>query len=171
MSEIEAIDSTATVVGEVDDESGIYLVLGKERFAAKRVSVSWQMMQFAVQQKKSKVFIPTHLPADHPERKAAEEKRNDAGMELMVIMHDIVMKLLRPFERERFIEFMATAELDPGELESAIGDLIGAMGGEGEGKEGGKPSQSSPSEPTTSEPSRVLSFGPGKQAKHAAEQT
>ncbi len=140
----------------------IYLDLGEEKFECRRVAITWQMMKFAVTQRNARVQIPTHLPEEHPKRKAAEEKRNAAGMELLAIMHDTILILIKPDERDRFEEFMSTAELKPNELESAIGSVISQLGGadDTEGKPQQESSDSVDSQNTTSQTSRVISFAP-----------
>ncbi len=137
------------VTGEVTGDSGLYLRIRDEKFECRRVSISWQMMQFARAQRAAQVDIPRNLDRNSERYKELSEKRNNAGMRLMSLMLDSIMVLLKPHERERFEEYMdkiSSDGLEPNELESAIGDVIGQVGGE-RGKE----------EPTTSVPSSISS--------------
>lgn len=136
----------------------IYLTIGKEMFECRRVAITWQMMKFAVIQRQARIKVPEYLDETDPKRVAVEERRNAAGMELLAIMHDTIMLLIRPEERDRFEEFMMSAELLPNELESAIGNTIAQLGG-AEGKPVQAESSDSVDSPnTTSQTSRVVSF-------------
>lgn len=149
----------------------IYLELGDEKFECRRVAITWQMMKFAVTQRDAKINVPKHLDAKDPKRLALEEKRNEAGMRLLAIMHDTVMILVKPDERDRFEEFMSTAELEPNTLESAIGTLISQLGGSDEGKPSEESSDSVDSQNTTSPTSRVVSFEPDTEKAALADVT
>lgn len=161
----DALEGTIELSTDVDDDDGVYLILGTQMFGCRSVSVSWQMMKFAVAQRNANAPIPH--PKDFENKKHLElckscadisKRRNDAGMSLMTTMHDTVLILLQPEERERFEEFMITAELEPEELENAIGNVIAAVGS-GKGKAKGTSSHSSESSEKTQPPSRTISFG------------
>jgi hypothetical protein len=151
----------------VDGQGGIYLTIKGEDFECRRVSTTWQMMQYAEARKKSDVHIPDvpkGLPDTDPRmiRKAkAEEQRNIAGMNMLALLLETATVILKPHERERFRAFMdevsASDEgLDQGELETAISNAISAVGGQG--KEADRTS-SAPSDGSqnTSENVRVIS--------------
>lgn len=143
------------VSGTIDGaHDGLTLVIRDEEFECRRVDVSYQMMKFAVAQRKAQVVIPKGMP-DGPRKKELEAKRNAAGMSLMDTMLSTVMILLKPHERERFDTFMeeigmSDKPLLPGEFQEAIGEVIAAAGGqEGQGKAGGTTSSPSSSSSTT----------------------
>lgn len=136
-AELARIENTEALSGDVVTEpsNGLELVIKGEAFACRRVSTSWQMMQFAKAQREANISIPKGMPADSPKRKELEERRNNAGMAMMALLLDTAMILLQPGERDRFRLFMDTVSysddgLDQGELENAIGDVIAAAGGE-----------------------------------------
>lgn len=142
--------------GDIDGEhGGLNLNIRDEAFECRHVDVSYQMMKFAVAQRKAQVVIPKGMP-EGPRKTELETKRNAAGMTLMDIMLSTVMILLKPHERERFDTFMedlgmSDNPLKPGEFQDAIGEVIAAAGGQ-EGKEskgGTTSSQSSYSSQTT----------------------
>lgn len=143
---------TGTIDGAHD---GLTLVIRDEEFECRRVDVSYQMMKFAVAQRKAQVPIPKNMPKG-PKREELEAKRNAAGMSLMDTMLSTVMILLKPHERERFDAFMeeigmSEKPLLPGEFQEAIGEVISAAGGQ-EGKGSREETTSSPSSsslPTT----------------------
>lgn len=157
--------------GTIDGEGGIYLSIRGEDFECRRVSISWQMMQFAKAQRAANITIPSALPEDSPKRKELEEKRNEAGMKMMSLLLDSALILLKPHERERFEQYMDEVSedgLELGELENAIGAVIAAAGGQ-EGKAGPTTSApSSASSQTTSENVRVVSFKQDGAKKRAA---
>ena len=147
-----------SVSGEVvDGKGGVYLTIRNEDFECRKVSVTWQMMQFAKAQRAAQVTIPSGLTKDSPRRKELEDQRNAAGMSLTRIMLDTIMVLLKPHERERFEEYMdkvSSEGLEPNELEEAIGNVIAAIGGNEDDKGKDNPaasSQSSESSTQTSE--------------------
>jgi hypothetical protein len=146
---------------DIDGEGGVFLHVGGEAFECRKVSVTWHMMRFAKAQKAARAIkVPDHLPKDNPERKAAEEKQNELGMDLLAVMYDVIMVILKPHERERFEEFMSTAEVKPQELEDAIGEAIAEIGG-GKGKV--KQATTSPSvesQPNTNGKSPAVSSTP-----------
>lgn len=160
--------STETVSGDVvDGQGGIYLAIRGEQFEARRVGTSWQMMQFAKAQRAANVTIPKGLPEDSPRRKELEEKRNSAGMDMMRLLLETCMVLLKPHERDRFSEFMDDASMDAqglgqGELETAIGAVIAAAGGEADKGKADTPIASPylESPRITPENSRVISQQP-----------
>lgn len=156
--------------GSIDGEGGIYLSIRGEDFECRRVSISWQMMQFAKSQRAANITIPKGLPDDSPKRKELEEKRNEAGMKMMSLLLDSALILLKPHERERFETYMDEVSedgLELGELENAIGAVIAAAGGQ-EGKaEATTSTPSSASSQTTSENVRVVSFKQGGAKKRA----
>lgn len=161
----------------VDGEGGIYLEVGGEKFECRRVSTSYQMMKFAKAQQTANVVVPKNMPAG-PKRTELEEKRNAAGMQMMAVMLETVMILLKPRERERFDEFMAEKSMSdegikPSELEDAIGEVIAAVGGESDkGKaEQATASLSSESSQTTNEPTQVVSLGMATQQAALPAQT
>ncbi len=134
----------AAVSGEVvtPPSNGLELVIKGEAFECRRVGTTWQMMQFSKAQQAANINVPR--PNGHDEkcvcpqckrRTELEEKRNSAGMMMLSALYDTAMVLLKPAERERFKAFMdeqAMSEegIDNGELESAIGNVIAAAGGE-----------------------------------------
>jgi hypothetical protein len=163
-AELARLEQDQPVSGEVvDGHGGIQLVVRGESFECRRVSTSWQMMQFAKAQRESRITVPKGLPEDSPKRKELEERRNNAGMRMMALLLDTCMILLKPGERQRFEDFMDAASaddegLESGELENAIGDVIAAAGGEQGKAEPIIASQSSVSSGTTNENVRVISF-------------
>lgn len=129
--------ANASVAGEVvtPASNGLELVIRGEGFACRRVSTTWQMMQFAKAQREANIQIPKGLPEDHPRVKDLQEKRNNAGMAMMALLLDTAFILLQPHERDRFRMFMDEVTLSdeglaPGELENAIGEVIAGAGGE-----------------------------------------
>lgn len=148
-AQIPADKSEVIEPTSIDGEhGGLNLVIRDETFECRRVDVSYQMMKFAVAQRKAQVTIPKNMP-DGPKKKEMEAKRNAAGMSLMDTMLSTVMALLKPHERDRFDEYMndlAMSEnpLKPGEFQEAIGEVIAAAGGQ-EGKEKKEETTSSPS--------------------------
>lgn len=151
----------------------VYLELNDKKFECRRVSVSWQMMKFAVAQREAATPIPHPKEfelATHREicKSCADvsSKRNNAGMTLMATMHDTILRLLRPSERERFEEYMIDAELEPEELENAIGEVIAAIGSQGKDK--GTSSPSLHSEEQTDLPLRTVSLQPVSVDVHNA---
>ncbi len=126
--------------GDIDGEhDGLCLIVRGEAFECRRVDVSYQMMKFAVAQRKAQVNIPKNMP-DGPRKEALKEQRNQAGLSLMDTMLSTVMILLKPHERERFDTYMeelgmSEKPLNPGEFQEAIGEVIAAAGGQdGRGK-------------------------------------
>lgn len=154
-----------TVEGTVfDGEGGLYMTIRDEHFEIRQVSVNYPMMKFAQARRKSETHIPKHLPEDDPRRKAAEEKRNEAGLEMMALLLDAIQILLKPRERERFDAFMTELSMSDeglknGELEAAIGQAMATVGeAMDKGKAGDSSSSaSSNSSPSTSENVRVIS--------------
>lgn len=166
--------SNRVVEGTIHDgQGGIFLTIRGEDFECRKVSVSWQMMQFAKAQRAANITIPSALPEDSPKRKELEAKRSEAGMRMMSLLLDTLTVLLKPHERERFESYMdeISAEgLDQGELENAIGAVIAAAGGEQGKAEQTTSAQSSASSQTTSEKPRVVSFRQaGGKAKAVAK--
>lgn len=166
------LNGSAVVTGEVGVAPSVYLTVGGQKFLCRRVSVTWQLMQFAKAQQAANITVPRNLPEDHPKRKELEEKRNAAGMKLLSTMYDTIMKLLDPRERDSFEDFMSTADLEPDELEKAIGDVISAIGND---DESGKPQEasahSSASHQPTNDSVRVISLGQAMQPMQAADAT
>lgn len=131
--------------------NGIYLEVGKERFECRKTSVSWHMMQFGHAQREASRIKPPHKDgecpfdgalADRPENykchacKTANEQRSQAGMDLMAAMRSLILKVIKPHERERFIYFMdEEADLDEGELEEAIGSVLSRLGNQDANKD------------------------------------
>lgn len=144
--------------GDIDGaHDGLNLYIREEVFECRRIDVSYQMMKFAVAQRKAQVVIPKNMP-DGPRKTELLEQRNAAGMSLMDTMLSTVMALLKPHERVRFDTYMeelalSDKPLNPGEFQEAIGDVIAAAGGqEGKGKaEGTTSSPSYSSLQTTTE--------------------
>src|SRR5690348_1934913 len=171
-AEIEA-EQTSALEGEVfDGKGGIYLTIRDEEFECRRVSVSWQMMQFAKAQRAANLTVPSGLPKDSPKRKEIEEKRSAAGMKMMSLLLDTINVLLKPHERERFEEYMdeiSADGLEQGEREDAIGSVIAAVGGEQGKAERTTSTQSSASSQTTSENAQVVSFKRGTDGMLAVE--
>jgi hypothetical protein len=161
-AELALLEQSDSVEGEIfDGQGGIHLTIRGEDFECRKVSVSWQMMQFAKAQRAANITIPSGLPEDSPKRKELEERRSAAGMKMMSLLLDTTMILLKPHERERFEEYMDTISedgLEQGELEQAIGAVIAAAGGEKGKAERTTVAQSSASSQTTSENVRVVSF-------------
>lgn len=159
-------DSTA-LEGTIDGEGGIYLVIREREFECRRVSTTWQMMKFAKAQREANVTIPSGLPQDSPKRKELEDKRNKAGMQMLELLLETALVLLKPHERDEFQSYMDEISADglkPNELEEAIGNVIAAAGGEEAGKaEQTTASPSSASSGTPNENVRVISFNKATQ--------
>lgn len=134
--------------GTIDGEGGVYLHLLNEAFECRKIGVSWHMMKFAVAQRASRKPLPhNQVPEDEVDKhiegdaengipgcsvcEAAREKKNEAGIDLMAVMHDLILKILKPRERERFEAFMEdpNTALGPSELEDAIGEALAEIGG------------------------------------------
>lgn len=166
-AELALLESKPAVEGEVyDGQGGIFLTIRGEDFECRKVSVSWQMMQFAKCQRQANVPIPSGLPEESPKRKELEEQRSAAGMKMMSLLLDTMMILLKPHERDRFEAYMDQVSedgLEQGELENAIGAVIAAAGGEQGKAERTTSQQSSASSETTSENVRVVSFRQGSE--------
>lgn len=150
---------TGTVV---DGEGGIFLNIGDRQFECRKVSTTWQMMQYAKARKKVEtIHVPTHLPEDDPRRTEAEEKRNAAGMDMLALLLETAEVILKPRERESFASYMdelsmSEKGLDQGELEKAISAAISEVGGQGKAGENTS-SQSSTTSANTSQNVRVIS--------------
>ncbi len=145
-----------------DGQGGIFLLVRDEAFEIRRVSISYPMMKFAQARRKAEVRIPKHLPEEHPQRKKAEETRNNAGMEIMALLLDATQILLKPHERERFDQYMMELSmtdegLKPGELEESISAAMAAVGEVDEGKPESTSSTSSNGSEKTSQNVRVIS--------------
>lgn len=120
----------------------IYLEVDKEKFECRKTSVSWHMMQFGHAQREASRIKPPHKEGECPKVEGEEDKkcaacltaieqRNQAGVDLMAAMRSLILKVIKPDERERFIHYMdEDADLDEGELESAIGDVLAQLGGQ-----------------------------------------
>lgn len=117
------------------DEDALYLVLPDNQFECRRVSMSWHLMRFTKAKSITEKEIPAHLPEDHPERARLDKVIGDANMSLFSILYDMSMNLLKPSERDRFCDYMETAELDNGVLETAI---ITAVNGASQSGDQGK---------------------------------
>lgn len=133
-----------SALGEVDDEvdDNIYLKLGAEQFACRTVGLTWEMMKFAKAQRVAQLKAP-HPAVDgegEPHTckacKAVEDKKNAAGTDAMIGLHSMITKVLKPEERDRFNDFMDDAELEPNELESALGEVVSELGKERDTDEG-----------------------------------
>lgn len=159
-AKVEQQNSTEALGGDIDGENdGLFLNIRDELFECRRIDVSYQMMKFAVAQRKANVNIPKNMPQGAA-RKALEEKRNQAGMSLMDTMLTTVLALLKPHERDRFDEFMndlalSDNPLDPGEFQQQIGEVIAAAGGQ-KGKGRKAPITSSPSSSSSQTTSESL---------------
>lgn len=176
LATLEAANQSSAVEGEVyDGQGGIFLTIRGRDFECRKVSVSWQMMQFAKAQRAANIVIPSGLPEDSPRRKELEEKRSAAGMKMMSLLLDTMMILLKPHVRDEFEEYMDEISedgLEQGELENAIGAVIAAAGGEQGKAERTTSTPSSASSQTTSENVRVVSFKPGTaKAKAVAKKS
>ncbi len=165
MQSKQSVNGDDAVEGEIfDGKGGIFLTIRGEDFECRKVSVSWQMMQFARAQRAANIVIPSGLPEDAPKRKELEAKRSEAGMRMMSLLLDTVNVLLKPHERDRFEQYMDDASadgLEQGELENAIGAVIAAAGGQQGKAEPTTSTPSSASSGTTSEKPRVVSFRQG----------
>lgn len=157
-----AVDGTV-----VDGQGGVYFKLRDEEFEIRRVSISYPMMKFARARRAANIRVPDHLPETDPRRIKAEEKRNEAGMEIMALLLDAVNILLKPSERDRFDSYVTELSysdegLKQGELEEAINAAMAAVGeADDKGKAPDSSSQdSSNGQPTTSMNSRVISSEP-----------
>lgn len=135
------LDDALAIEGEVVDNT-VYLELQGEKFACRKVGLTWEMMKFAKAQRVAQLKAPH--PAKDPEGlahscKACDDirsKQQEAGTDAMIGLHSMIIKVLKPTERDRFNMFMDDAELEQNELESAIGDVIATFGGEADGTEG-----------------------------------
>lgn len=128
--------------------NGLFLSVGEELFACRKISVSWHMMQFGHAQREASRIKPPHKDGECPGPYVNEEKeqckycaeasdqRSQAGMDLMAAMRSLILKVLKPEERDRFIRYMDDeAELKEGELEEAIGDVLSQLGGQDKNKD------------------------------------
>lgn len=166
-AELARIENNEAVTGDVVTEpsNGLELVIKGEAFACRRVSTSWQMMQFAKAQREASITVPKNMP-EGPQRTKLEERRNNAGMAMMALLLDTAMILLQPHERDRFRAFMdeisySDEGLDQGELENAIGNVIAAAGGESGKAERPTASHSSASPTKDKESIQVISLDKG----------
>lgn len=133
--------SPQVMSGQVEDKT-VYLILGERSFPCRRVGVSWHMMQFGHAQRKAQRIRTPHADVADPndvskkipcacgQCKKAQSERTDAGMEMMNAMRALILKILKPEVKEDFVDFMDEAELEPNELEEAIGNVIGRLGGQ-----------------------------------------
>lgn len=158
-------EKTTPIEGTVvDGEGGLFVTVRDESFEIRRVSVSYPMMKFAQARRKAEVHIPAGWAKDDPRRKKLEEKRNEAGMEIMALLLDAMQILLKPKERDRFDSYltelsMSDEGLKPGELEEVIGHAMSLVG---DAEDKGKAADSSSSSSSngsheTSENVRVIS--------------
>ena len=125
-------DKAAIEPTDITDNDGIYLLIRDKSFECRRVSTTWQMMKFAQAQRDAQVEIPKGLPENSERYQLLNDKRSAAGLLMMSTMRETVMVLLKPYERERFEEYMEEVSLDglePSELENAIGDVIAVASG------------------------------------------
>lgn len=140
LARLEKTDTQEVQSGTIDGaHDGLTLNIREASFECRRVDVSYQMMKFAVAQKKASVVIPKGLDKESQRYKDLTEQRNEAGMLLMATMLETVTILLKPHERQRFDTYMSEVSmgdnpLNPGEFQDAIGEVIAAAGGQ-EGKE------------------------------------
>lgn len=130
----EVIEAT-----NIDGEGGIYVTLAGEKFECRRVDTTYQMMKFAKAQRLSRTYIPIHLKEDHPDRVKAEQIVAHARMASLECFLDIINRLLKPYERERFDAFMEDADLASGELTDAIQALMADVNGAKEDEKGDDP--------------------------------
>lgn len=112
-------------VANITSDSDVFLYLGGEQFACRRLGTTWEVMrQTKISRLYDRLGDPDRYPKDDPRREETRNKRNELMGDLIVMQHDMVMKLLKPYERDRFMVFMETAELGLDELDTALGDLI-----------------------------------------------
>jgi hypothetical protein len=137
------------------------LKVGGREFPLRRVGLTWQLMKFAKAQRAAQKPVP-ELDPDMPlnvqeDIKEQQAKRAEAGNDLLLTMHDTLLRMVHPDHRDQLVEFLDEAELEPNELEEAIGNAIAEVSGpEGETvdpQKGGLSSPSSESPSTTSESS------------------
>ncbi len=129
-----ATESTA-LEGQIEKAAtGVYLYLGNESFRCRKSSVSWHMMTFGAAQQRVARNKPIHkdnedgTPHDCPSCKEAAQERSEAGMEMMAAMRQLILSIVVPSDRNRFLKFMDTAELDENELEKEVGKVIAELG-------------------------------------------
>lgn len=130
--------------GELEPTAkGVYLTLGGESFRCRNTSVSWHMMEFGAAQQKAARANPVHKDNDEgkpckcPACEEASKARAEAGMDMMAAMRKLILAVIVKSERDRFLKFMDEAELDNGELEEAIGNVIAELGKQAEGPKAG----------------------------------
>lgn len=158
-AELEEMDrENNSLTGTIDGaHDGLTLNVRDESFECRHVDVSYQMMKFAVAQRKANVVIPTGLDKESQRYRDLSEQRNEAGMMLMATMLETVNILLKPHERQRFDTYMSEVSmsdspLKPGEFQDAIGEVIAAAGGQ-QGKDEKGQTTSSPSYSSSTETS------------------
>lgn len=128
--------NSVTPVPQVVDDKTVYLTVGNRSFPCRRVGVSWHMMQFGHAQRRAQRIRAPHpdeggKPHDCDLCKKAQSDRTAAGMDMMDAMRALILKILRPEVRQDFEDFMDNeADVEPNELEEAIGNTIGLLGGQ-----------------------------------------
>ncbi len=131
----DAPEATVPVEGELEPSAkGLHLNVGGQSFRVRNTSVSWHMMTFGAAQQKVARNKPIHKdneegkPCRCPHCEAATQARNEAGVDMMAAMRNLILSIIVPSDRARFLDFMDTAELNPNELEEAVGEVIGKLG-------------------------------------------
>lgn len=133
MSDISSNSQAPEVV--VPPDNTVYLIVGGRSFPCRRTGVSWHMMQFGHAQRKAQRIRAPHpevdgKPHDCAQCKQAQTTRTEAGMDMMDAMRALILKILKPDVKQDFEDFMDEADIEPNELEEAVGDAIGRLGGQ-----------------------------------------
>lgn len=135
----QAVVATPLEDQEAPDNT-VYLIVGERSFPCRRTGVSWHMMQFGHAQRKAQRIRSPHadvpdstdpnkkVPCVCDQCKKAQAERTEAGMDMMDAMRALILKILKPEHKQDFIDYMDEADVEPNELESAIGDTIGRLG-------------------------------------------
>lgn len=142
------------------------LEVGGQSFQTKAISPTWHLMKYAKAQQvgyqAGKDYKAAEAAGDDEAKAKAEEDWEQANSQLLVIQYNLIMRLLKADERARFEAFMDEADLEPNELEEALGNAISQLDG-GEENERPKVEPLSSSDIVQQIPpkSRVVSFSRG----------
>lgn len=143
------------------------LKVGGREFPLRRVGLTWQLMKFAKAQRAAQAPVPEFDP-DMPlnvqeEIRQQLAKRNEAGNDLLLTMYDTLLRMVHPDSRSQLTEFLDEAELEPNELEEAIGNAIAEVANPEDEK--ADPQKGELSSPSSESPSTTSESSPATSAE------
>lgn len=139
------------------------LEIGGQKFNTKPISPTWHLMKYAKAQQRgwqaSKDYETAKKAGDQKAQDEAETIMEEASNQLLVIQHNLIMRIIKADERKRFEDFMDEADLEPNELEEALQRAISGYDAEERPKE--EPLSSLAIVPPIPPKSRVVSLSRG----------